>query len=53
MEKKMTEEQTKITVHTLSEYVDAVSKTNTIDYHGIDKKQRRENQAKRQGIIMY
>ena len=28
MEKKMTEEQTKITVHTLSEYVEAVSKTN-------------------------
>ena len=24
-----------------------------IDYHGIDKKQRRENQAKRQGILMY
>ena len=28
MEKKRTEEQTKITVHTLSEYVEAVSKTN-------------------------
>ena len=32
---------------------DMYSQEHTIDYHGIDKKQRRENQAKRQGIIMY
>ena len=32
---------------------DIYSQEHTIDYHGIDKKQRRENQAKRQGIIMY
>jgi hypothetical protein len=29
------------------------SQEHQIDYHGIDKKQRREDQAKRQGIIMY
>ena len=32
---------------------DMYSQEHTIDYHGIDKKQRRENQAKRQGILMY
>ena len=32
---------------------DMYSSEHQIDYHGIDKKQRRENQAKRQGIIMY
>ena len=32
---------------------DMYSQEHQIDYHGIDKKQRRENQAKRQGIIMY
>ena len=32
---------------------DMYSQEHTIDYHGIDKKQRREDQAKRQGIIMY
>lgn len=32
---------------------DMYSQEHTIDSHGIDKKQRRENQAKRQGIIMY
>ena len=32
---------------------DMYSQEHAIDYHGIDKKQRRENQAKRQGIIMY
>ena len=29
------------------------SQEHQIDYHGIDKKQRREDQAKRHGIIMY
>ena len=32
---------------------DMYSSEHQIDYHGIDKKQRREDQAKRQGIIMY
>ena len=32
---------------------DMYSQEHQIDYHGIDKKQRRENQAKRQGILMY
>ena len=32
---------------------DMYSQEHQIDYHGIDKKQRREDQAKRQGIIMY
>ena len=32
---------------------DMYSSEHQIDYHGIDKTQRRENQAKRQGIIMY
>ena len=32
---------------------DMYSSEHQIDYHGIDKKQRRENQAKRQGILMY
>lgn len=32
---------------------DMYSQEHTIDYHGIDKKQRREDQAKRHGIIMY
>ena len=32
---------------------DMYSQEHTIDYHGIDKKQRCEDQAKRQGIIMY
>ena len=32
---------------------DMYSQEHPIDYHGIDKKQRREDQAKRQGIIMY
>ena len=31
---------------------DMYSSEHTIDYHGIDKKQRRENQAKRDGIAM-
>ena len=31
---------------------DMYSSEHTIDYHGIDKKQRRENQAKRDGIMM-
>ena len=31
---------------------DMYSSEHTIDYHGIDKKQRRENQAKRDGITM-
>ena len=30
---------------------DMYSSEHQIDYHGIDKKQRRENQAKRQGIL--
>ena len=32
---------------------DMYSSEHQIDYHGIDKKQRREDQAKRHGIIMY
>ena len=32
---------------------DMYSSEHQIDYHGIDKKQRREDQAKRQGILMY
>lgn len=32
---------------------DMYSQEHQIDYHGIDRKQRRENQAKRQGILMY
>ena len=32
---------------------DMYSQEHTIDYHGIDKKQRREDQAKRHGILMY
>ena len=31
---------------------DMYSSEHTIDYHGIDKKQRRENQAKRDGIML-
>ena len=32
---------------------DMYAKEHQVNYHGIDKKQRRENQAKRHGIIMY
>jgi hypothetical protein len=31
---------------------DMHSSEHMIDYHGIDKKQRRENQAKRDGIML-
>ena len=32
---------------------DMYSQEHTVDYHGIGKRLRREDQAKRQGIMMY